>query len=189
MINDGALVELAEYCVRTCHVLKNVNQGRGVGLNGPNKEAIENLGRYVNLTHSSLSMIMSNLRTIRNIESMVIERRHRAHELREHHSDATKGRLIAWRTELLETLRILDVRDRLFTMPTTLEPPQGDVMLDNVHEAGEIKHQAQGSIDAETPTSASMVVCCFCPCAPLPTDHLLGIDWVSLFYRQNVRGY
>ena len=189
MINDGALVELAEYCARTCHVLKNAGHGRGLGLSGTKKEAIENLGRYVDQTHSSLSMIMSNLRTIRNIESMVIERRNRAHELREHHSDSTEGRLFAWRTELLETLRILDVRDRLFTMHTTLEPPQEDVVLDNVDATGKIEQQAQGSIDAETPTSASMVVCCFCPCAPLPADHRLGIDCVSLFYRQNVRGY
>ena len=54
MINDGALVELAKYCARTCHVLKDVTQGRDTGsLSSPRKKAIEDLGKYVNLAHSS----------------------------------------------------------------------------------------------------------------------------------------
>ena len=48
MTNDDGLVELAGYCARTCHVLKDVTQGRDAdGLSGPGKEAVEDLGRYV----------------------------------------------------------------------------------------------------------------------------------------------
>ena len=48
MTSDKALVELAGYCARTCHVLKDVIQGRDAdGLSCPSKEAVEDLGRYV----------------------------------------------------------------------------------------------------------------------------------------------
>ena len=48
MTNDDGLVELAGYCARTCLVLKDVTQGRDAdGLSGPSKEAVEDLGRYV----------------------------------------------------------------------------------------------------------------------------------------------
>ena len=53
MINDDALVELAGYCARTCHVLKDVTQERDADdLSGPSKKVIEDFGRYVNLAHS-----------------------------------------------------------------------------------------------------------------------------------------
>lgn len=55
MINDDALVELAGYCARTCHVLKEVTQGRGTdGLSCPSEEAIEDLRRYVDSAHPSV---------------------------------------------------------------------------------------------------------------------------------------
>ena len=49
-INDGALMELAGYCARTCHVLKDATLGRGADdLSDPSKKAIEDFGRYVDL--------------------------------------------------------------------------------------------------------------------------------------------
>ena len=54
MINDDALVELARSCARTCHMLKDVTKGMNAGsLSGPSK-TIEDFGRYIVPTHSSL---------------------------------------------------------------------------------------------------------------------------------------
>ena len=109
-MNDDGLVKLAKYCARTCHVLDNATHGRDVdSLSGPSKKAIEDLGRYVDLAHSSLSTITSGIRTMHDIESMVNEHRNCGRDLREHRSDSAKDCLIMWETELLETLRILDV--------------------------------------------------------------------------------
>ena len=46
MINDDALVELARYCARMCHALKDVTRGRDAGsLSGPSKRAIKGFER------------------------------------------------------------------------------------------------------------------------------------------------
>ena len=124
MINDVALVELVEYCTRACHVLKDVTRGRDAdGLSGPSRKAIEDLGRYANPAHHSLSTIINDIRTVRNVESVVNERRNGVHDLREHHSDSTDEYLTKHRTELREILRILDVSDRRFAVPTISELP------------------------------------------------------------------
>ena len=48
MADDDAFVELAKYCVRACHVLKTVTEGRGMdGLSGPAKKAVESLEKYI----------------------------------------------------------------------------------------------------------------------------------------------
>ena len=91
-------------------MLNDATHGRDVdSSSGSSKKAIEDLGRYVDLAHSSLPTITSSIRTMRDIESMVNERRNCAHDLGECHSDSAKDYLITWKTELLETLRILDV--------------------------------------------------------------------------------
>ena len=53
---------------------------------------------------------MSDIRTISRIESVVSDHANCGRELRESHSGSTKERLIAWRTEMWEMLRALDVR-------------------------------------------------------------------------------
>ena len=56
MIDDNAFVELAKSCVGVCHVLKTATEGRGEdGLNGPVRKAIQDLEKYVNSAHPSLS--------------------------------------------------------------------------------------------------------------------------------------
>ena len=48
MIEEDPFVELAKTCVRTCHVLKTVTDGRDIdGLSGPSRWQIEDLGRCV----------------------------------------------------------------------------------------------------------------------------------------------
>ena len=49
MIDNDALVELAKYCVKMCHMLKGVTQGMDANrLSGPSEKVIEDFGRYVN---------------------------------------------------------------------------------------------------------------------------------------------
>ena len=88
-----------------------MTQGEDAGsLSGPRKKAIEDLGRYADLVYSSPLMITSDIRTIDNIRSVVSECQNCAYDLREES-------LIAWRTELCEMLRILEVSDSQFTVP------------------------------------------------------------------------
>ena len=67
----------------------------------------------------------SDIRTIRNIESMVGERHGGAHDSRELHAGSTEEWLIAQRTNLWEILRLLDVRDSRFTTSTFLNYLRG----------------------------------------------------------------
>ena len=74
-MNDDALVELAKYCARACHVLKNVTQGKTTdSLSGSSRKAIEDLRRYVDPAHHSLSTITNDIRIVRNIETVIGER-------------------------------------------------------------------------------------------------------------------
>ena len=48
MIEEDSFVELAKTCVRTCHVLKTMTDGRDIdSFNGPSRRQIEDLGRCV----------------------------------------------------------------------------------------------------------------------------------------------
>ena len=48
MVEDDSFVELAKTCVRTCHVLKTVTDGRDIdSLSDPSRRWIEDLGGYV----------------------------------------------------------------------------------------------------------------------------------------------
>ena len=122
MINDDALVELARYCARMCHVLGDVTQGMVTdSLGGPSKMAIDDLGGYVDLVHSSASTITSDIRILRNIKFVVSEHRKAVRDSQEHHPSSTEERLIAWRTELWEILRVLDVGGCKFVVPRFLK--------------------------------------------------------------------
>ena len=114
MINDDALVELAKYCAKTCHVLKDATRGKDAGsLSGSSRKAMEDLRTYVDPAQHSISTITNDIRTMHDIESVVSERRNDG--LRERHYDSTDEYLIRQRTELQEILRILDVCDCQFT--------------------------------------------------------------------------
>ena len=169
MINNDALGELTKYCARTCHVLRDVTQGRDEGsLSDTDKKALEDLGRYVDLVRPSPSTITNEVRIMRDIESMIRQCRNSAHKLRENHPSFTKERLIAWRVELSEILRTFDVRDCKFTLPTVSERSQGEVGLGGASAVSKNQQQVQRSTDTETLTPVSMVACCFLTSAHHP---------------------
>ena len=120
-------MELANVCVRACHVLKTMTEGRGTeNLSGPSKKGIEELGRCVNPTQPYLLTVTSDIRVVHHIESVVDECANCAHDLREHRLKSTKECLIARRAEIGEILRffgvcgfqltILPPADRLFNV-------------------------------------------------------------------------
>ena len=95
---------------------------------------------------------------MRNIESMIIECRRGAHDLREHYPGPAEECLIARRTELLEMIRILSVHDCRFTGPAVSELPQENVVQGDAHAVGETQQHVQRTIDTETSALASMAV-------------------------------
>ena len=112
MTNNDALVELAKHCTKTCHMLKDVAHGRGAdSLRGSSQKAIEDFGRYADPAHHSLSTITNDIRTMRNIDSVVSERRNGPNDSRERHFRSSDEYLIRQKTELREILRILGVRE------------------------------------------------------------------------------
>ena len=140
-------------------MLKDVTQGRDVdSLSGPSRKAIEDLERYDCLLHHLLFTITNDIRTMRNIESVVSERRNGVHGLPECHPGSTDDYLIRQRTELWEILRNLDVRGSQFTGPTISKLPQGSVAPDDGHAVSEIKQHVQRSTDTETSTHVSTLV-------------------------------
>ena len=74
MIHDDALVGLAKYCIGACHTMRTVTEGRDTdSLSRPVRKAIKDLEKYVHPTQSSLSIITSDIRTMRRVESKVGE--------------------------------------------------------------------------------------------------------------------
>jgi len=123
-IREDYFVELAKELVRMCHVLKSVTEGMDVdNFGGSSEKRIEDLGRCVDPTKSSLQNVTSGIRIVRCIESVVGERAGCAHESREHHPESTEKRLIALRTEMLEILRILDVGGQSLSTATVSKLP------------------------------------------------------------------
>ena len=119
MIDDDAYVELAKYCTGACHVLKTATEGRDMGsLSGPRKEQIEDLGRCVVPAKPSPLVIMSDIRIVRHIESVVSQHANCARNLQEYHPGPTKECLVAWRAEMREILGFFDVRGYHLTVPT-----------------------------------------------------------------------
>ena len=126
MTSDDALVELTGYCARTCHVLKDVTQGRDAdGLSGPRRRSKIWEGMLIQSSPSvdDEEQYQDQIRTMRNIKSVVNERQHNSYDLQERHPGSTEEYLIAWRTELRMILRTLDVRDNRLTVPTIPELP------------------------------------------------------------------
>ena len=130
MIKEDSFTELARDCVRTCHVLKTVTEGRDVdNLSGLSEKQIEDLGRCVTPDRLFLLKIMSDNRIIRHIESVVSEcwnwHGHRSQEYPGH----IKECLIAGRTEMWQILRTFDVRGFQSIVATVSKPPQEDPSL------------------------------------------------------------
>jgi len=106
----------------------------------------------VDPTSPPLLSMTSNIRIVSRIESMVNERADCANE---HHPGSTKEHLIAWRTEMLEALRVFDVRGPPLIIPTFSKPPQGNL------ERGSANQHVYRSVGAEISAPASDVVCYF----------------------------
>lgn len=106
-------MEMAKDCVQTCRVLENVVRGRDAGnLSDFSMERMQDLERYVALARHSLPTSMSDIRVVRNIESVVVECASCARaNPREHYPESTKECLVEWRKEMWEMLRALEVRD------------------------------------------------------------------------------
>ena len=99
---------------------------------------------------------MSYTRTTHNIESMVNERQNGAHDS----PGSTEEQLTAWRTELLEVLRTLGVRDCQLAVPKNSKLLQGDEGPDSAHLVSENRKHVENPSDTETPAPASIAVRC-----------------------------
>ncbi|KAF9642627.1 hypothetical protein BDM02DRAFT_2008189 [Thelephora ganbajun] len=107
MIEEDSFVELAKLCVKACHVLQAVTEGRDFDdLSGHIRQQIEDLER-----------------TIRHIESAVRERADCVYDLQECHPGCTRECIIVWREELSEMLRVFEVRGCQLTVPIASQPP------------------------------------------------------------------
>jgi len=158
MIEEESFVELAETCIRTCHVLKKITDGRDVdSLSVPSRRQIEDLGRYGIQPNSPLLTITSGISTMRHIESAVRERVNFARDPQEHYPESIAGCPVAWRMELLERLRALDVCSFQPSVPTPSKRPQGDLGPGDTLEADPIEQHVQRSVDVELLTPASVV--------------------------------
>ena len=162
MVEEDSFVELAETCVRTCHVLRTVTDGRDPNSSsGPNKGQIEDLWKCVDPAHPPLLTLTSDTRTVRHIESAVRERAYCARDSQERYSESTNECPVAWRTEMLERLRILEVCDFQLAMPTPSKLPQGDPGQGGILEVSPIEQHVQRFVDADPLAPASVVCCCF----------------------------
>jgi len=148
MIDDLAFVELAKYCVRTCHVLKTATEKRGVGsLSEAMGKAIESLEKYVVPAHPSLQIITSNTRAMRCIESKVRECALDANYSQERHPDP-----ILWKMEIDGILGVLDVCGCHFRVLQLLNCPRliwswmissWPTEMNNVHSTPPIRNPRQ----------------------------------------------
>ena len=108
-----------------------------------------------------LLTMTNDIRIVSHIESVVRERVNCSRGPQEYHSGSIDEDPVAWRTEVLERLRALDVCGFQLAVPTRSKLPQGDLGRGGILEVGPIKQYAQGSVDAELLAPISEVCCCF----------------------------
>ena len=151
VVEKDSVVELTRTCVRACHVLKTATDGRNVeGLSDPSQSQIEDFGRCVNLMQHPPLMITNDIRTVRHIESTIRERTNCNGNLRKTHPESIEECLLGWQAEMLEGLRILDVRGSPAKMLAASNLPQGGL------EAGEVRLVGR-SVSTESVAPASVV--------------------------------
>ena len=110
-MDDDAFVGLAMCCIEACYALRAVVGGRHVdGLSGPVKKAIESLEKYVDSARPYLSIVTSDVRTVRRIESKISEYALGAN----HHPGHTGAYPIMWKMEIQRILGTVGVRDCCF---------------------------------------------------------------------------
>ena len=174
-------VELAKDCVRTCHVLKSVTEGKDANnFSGSDEKRIEDLERCVNPAQSSLQNVTSGIRIMHQTKSLVSQRAGCARDSQERHPEPIEKRLIAWRMEMLEILRVFDVRGQYPSIATVSELPQarGDGL-----EIGEIRQPVRSSISVEpSPPAFVMVRCPLATAGPPPANRPPDVGFVSGVY-------
>lgn len=188
MIKENSFAELARDCVRACHVLKTVTEGRdGDNLSGLSEKQIEDLGRCVTPDQFFLLKITSDNRVIRHIESVVSECSNWYGYRSQEYPGHIKQCLIAGRTEMRQILRTFDVRGFQPIVDTVSEPPQGDLGRGSVLVISEIGQHVGRFTDAEPPVPASVVVrCCVATSTPLAADPPFDIGHVSVIHWRNI---
>ena len=184
MIEEDSFVELANACVRTCHVLRDVTERRDVdNLSSPSRTRIEDLGRCVNLAQRSLLIITSDVRIVRHIELVVSERANCNRDSWGHDLGPTNECLIALRAEMWEILRVFDVRGFRFTIPMVSKLPQSDPGRDGALDVSEPGHRVRGPVDPEPSSSVSVMVrCCSPVSAQPPADRIFNLGLVSFIH-------
>jgi len=110
--------------------------------------------------------MMNDISTVRHIESAVRERANCARGSQEYYPESINGCPVAWRMELLERLRTLDVCGFQLAIPTPSKRPQEDLGPDGVLKASPVEQHVQMSVDAELLTPASAVCSYFVISAP-----------------------
>ena len=172
-------MELAQDCARACHVLSPVTEGMVAdNLSGPCRSRIEDLGRCAHPAKPALLTVTRDTRVIRNIESVV-----RARDLQGNRPGSADERLIALQTEMREILRVLDVRGSRLAITAVSELPQEELGLGGALEVNEIKHHVQGTVIADPPAPASVMVRCgFFASAPPLTDCPPDVGYVSYIH-------
>lgn len=177
MGHEDSFVELVRVCVRACHLLKAVTEGRDVdNLSSPSKKGIEDLGRHVDPSQQFLLLTTSDIRIVCHIEFVVSERASCGHDLPEDHPEFTKECFIAWQMEMWEILRLFDVRSFQPIVATVSKPLQEDPGKGGVLGANELERHVWGTTGAELPAPAStMVRCRVSTSTPPPADLLPNV--------------
>ena len=180
-------MELAQDCARTCHVLSSVTEGRVAdNLSGPCRKRIEDLGRCAHPPKPALLTVTRDTRVVRNIESAV-----RARDLQGYRLGSADERLIALQTEMREILRVFDVRGSWLATTTVSESYQEELGQGGALEVNETKHHVQGTVHADPPAPASVMVRYrFSTSAPPVTDCPPDVGYVSYIYiLANIRDH
>jgi len=110
---------------------------------------------------SPLPKMTSDNSAVRYIEFAVRERAKCSRDSQEYYSEFINGCPTAWRIELLERLRTLNVCGSQPVAPTPSKRLQGDLGPGGIFEACPIEKYVQISVDVELFTPASMVCSCF----------------------------
>ena len=122
MAGDETFVELAQYCSRTCHVLKTVTERRGSdGSSELVEKAIGSLERFVDPSQPVV-IVTSGIRASRCINSNVFEPASGADCHPEHRPSSTEMSPSLCRAELLETLDTFYVCDHCLEVLRVLNP-------------------------------------------------------------------
>jgi hypothetical protein len=115
MIEDDALVDLAQCCARACLVSRNVTKGRGAGgLSEPAQKAIESLKKYADSAQLLLSNLKNTTRIVLNIESEVAEHAPSAKFLPGYFPGFTEVFPTLWKVDLQKAPEDIDVCGNYF---------------------------------------------------------------------------